>query len=126
MNYTIKSIFLSVVMAQFCFSCSNSGNKSGSAPSSLSKVKIGMNYIEVLETAGIPDKKVFVGTVTDETGLQTKTEEWYYGENQLIVIVNDTVNAIDTDISSTYRKIQHIIDSARAAGDTSVMIQPVQ
>ncbi len=85
-----------------------------------------MNYIEVLETAGIPDKKIFVGTVTDETGLQTKTEEWYYGENQLIVIVNDTVNAIDTDISSTYRKIQHIIDSARAAGDTSVMIQPVQ
>lgn len=126
MNYTIKSIFLSVVMALFCFSCSNSGNKSGSAPSSLSKVKIGMNYIEVLETAGIPDKKVFVGTITDETGLQTKTEEWYYGENQLIVIVNDTVNAIDTDISSTYRKIQHIIDSARAAGDTSVMIQPVQ
>lgn len=126
MNYTIKSIFLSLVMALFCFSCSNSGNKSGSVPSSFSKVKIGMNYIEVLETAGIPDKKVFVGTVTDETGLQTKTEEWYYGENQLIVIVNDTVNAIDTDISSTYRKIQHIIDSARAAGDTSVMIQPLE
>ncbi len=126
MNYSIRSIFLSVVMALSCFSCSNTGNKSESAPSSLSKVNIGMNYIEVLEKAGIPDKKVFVGTVTDETGLQTKTEEWYYGENQLIVIVNDTVNAIDNDISNTYRKIQRIIDSARAAGDTSVMIQPVQ
>ncbi|MBK6482784.1 MAG: hypothetical protein IPG01_06540 [Chitinophagaceae bacterium] len=126
MNCSIRIIFFSVAMTLFCFSCNNTGNKSGSAPSSLSKVKIGMNYIEVLETAGIPDKKIFVGTVTDETGLQTKTEEWYYGENQLIVIVNDTVNAIDTDISSTYRKIQHIIDSARATGDTSVMIQPVQ
>jgi hypothetical protein len=126
MNCSIRIIFFSVAMALFCFSCNNNGNKSESAPASLSKVKIGMNYIEVLETAGIPDKKIFVGTVTDETGLQTKTEEWYYGENQLIVIVNDTVNAIDTDISSTYRKIQHIIDSARAAGDTSVMIRPVQ
>lgn len=126
MNVAIRTIYFSVALAQFCFSCNNTGNKSGSLPSSLSKVKIGMNYIEVIETAGIPDKKVFVGTVTDETGLQTKTEEWYYGENQLIVMVNDTVNAIDTDIRSTYRKIQHIIDSARAAGDTSVMIQAVQ
>lgn len=85
-----------------------------------------MTYIEVLEVAGIPGKKIDVGIVTDEFGLQTKTEEWYYGDNQLIVIVNDTVNAIDLDVKSTYQRIQHIIDSARAAGDTSVMIQPIQ
>ncbi|MEO6169049.1 MAG: hypothetical protein ABIO46_10265 [Chitinophagales bacterium] len=92
----------------------------------LSKVKIGMTFIEVLEVAGIPDEKINVGVTTDPFGLQTKTEEWHYGENQLIIIVNDTVNGIDLDVQRTYQKIQHIIDSAKAAGDTSVMIQQIQ
>lgn len=85
-----------------------------------------MNYIDVVEIAGLPDEKINLGVATDEFGLQTKTEEWHYGENELIIIVNDTVNAVDTNVKSTYQKIQHIIDSARAAGDTSVMIQQIQ
>ena len=85
-----------------------------------------MSFTDVLDSVGFPDKKINVGTVTDEFGHQTKTEEWHYGDNQMVVIINDTVNAVDLDIRSTYNKIQHIIDSAKAAGDTSSMIVPLQ
>ncbi|MEP7127275.1 MAG: hypothetical protein ABI729_00350 [Chitinophagales bacterium] len=108
----------------FISSCNNS-SKDTSTQNKLTSIKPGMSYIDVVEIAGIPDQKINVGVTTDEFGLQTKTEEWHYGDNQLIVIVNDTVSSIDLDLKSTYHRIQHIIDSARAAGDTARMIQRV-
>ncbi|MBK9732111.1 MAG: hypothetical protein IPO83_12645 [Chitinophagaceae bacterium] len=117
----------------FCFfffifsisSCKNSSTDN-STQSKLANIKPGMSYLDVVEIAGIPDQKINVGVTTDEYGLQTKTEEWHYGDNQLIVIVNDTVSSIDLDLKSTYQRIQHIIDSARAAGDSARMIQQLQ
>jgi hypothetical protein len=116
---------ISILLPVFIFSCHGSPDKSIPTEPDLSKVKTGMSYIEVLEVAGFPDEKINVGTVTDEFGQQTKTEEWHYGNNQLVVIINDTVNAVDLDVRQTYQKIQHIIDSARAAGDTSSMIRSI-
>ena len=84
-----------------------------------------MTFTEVLEVAGFPTEKVNVGSVTDEFGHETKTEEWHYGDNQMVVLENGVVSGVDLDIRSTYQKIQHIIDSAKAAGDTSVMIRPM-
>ncbi len=103
--------------------CNNSKTKYPQQPD-ISNVKVGMSFTEVLEVAGFPTEKLNIGTVTDEFNHQTKTEEWHYGNNQLIVIVNDTVTSIDADVESTNQKIQHIIDSARAAGDTMPMITP--
>ena len=107
-------------------SCGHADKDAEGQPPGFDKIRTGMSYLEVAETAGIPDRKVNVGSVTDEYGLETKTEEWYYGDNCLVVIVNDTVQAIDSDLRGTYKRIHYIIDSARAAGDTSVMIQPLQ
>ena len=121
---------LSLILLFTLNSCNHAGtNKNtagGASQHDLSKIKIGMSFTDVLDLAGFPDEKINVGTVIDEFGHQTKTEEWHYGNNQLIVIVNDTVNDIDMDVKTTYEKIRHIIDSAKATGDTSAMIQQLQ
>jgi hypothetical protein len=119
-----KSFVSVFLLLSFC-SCHQTTTKNSTPSHDLSKVKVGMSFTEVLEFAGFPDEKVDVGTVTDEFGHETKTQEWHYGDNQLVVIVNDTVNAIDLDVKSTYQKIQHIMDSAKAAGDSSITIRPV-
>lgn len=120
------AVHLALVIGMTCllYTCHNNSSDS-EVPGKLAAIKPGMSYIEVLETAGFPDNIVNVGVTTDEFGLQTKTEEWHYGENQLIVLVNDTVNSIDLDLEKTYRRIRHIIDSAKAAGDTARLIQPI-
>jgi hypothetical protein len=81
----------------------------------ISKARTGMSYIEVLDSVGVPDTVLHQGVVMDEFGNQTKTDEWYYGTNQMIVMVNDTVNAIDLNVRETHKRIRYIIDSARAA-----------
>lgn len=116
---------LGICIACLLFTCHNNSSDS-EVPGKLSSIKPGMSYIEVLETAGFPDNVVNVGVTTDEFGLQTKTEEWHYGDNQLIVLVNDTVSSVDLDLENTYRRIRHIIDSAKAAGDTTRLIQPIR
>ena len=121
-----KVIYWFLLISCLVGSCRLADPDAKEQPPGFDDIRTGMSYLEVAEAAGIPDRKVNVGTVTDEYGLETKTEEWYYGDNCLVVIVNDTVQAIDTDLQGTYNKIQRIIDSARAAGDTSVMIQPLQ
>lgn len=117
--------FYGFLLSCLLLSCGNAGKQPATTTSRLAGVKTGMSFIDVIEIAGFPDQKINVGTTTDAYGLETKTEEWHYGDNELVVIVNDTVVSIDHDLQATYRRIQHIIDSAKAAGDTSKMIQPV-
>jgi len=74
-----------------------------------------MKFTDVLSIVGAPDTIVHLGVVMDTFSNQTKTDEWYYGPDQLIVIVNDTVNAVDLHARETQARIQHIMDSARAA-----------
>lgn len=116
---------IAICIASLLYSC-HSNSSGRKVPGKLTAIQRGMSYIEVLEKAGFPDNVVNVGVTTDELGLQTKTEEWHYGDNQLIVMVNDTVSSIDLDLENTYRHIRHIIDSAKAAGDTTQLIQPIR
>ena len=83
-----------------------------------------MTFVDVMKLAGAPDTIIHLGIVEDTFRNQTKTDEWQYGENQIVVIVNDTVNAIDLHAMETQRRIQHIMDSARAAeGNSKPFIQ---
>ena len=86
-----------------------------------------MSYIDVMNLAGAPDTIIHLGAYEDTFHNQTKTDEWHYGNNQIVVIVNDTVNAIDLNANETQQRIQHIIDSARAVeGNSKPFIQPSQ
>jgi hypothetical protein len=75
----------------------------------------GMNYIDVLKQIGFPTKMDDLGTITDSLGFQTHTIEYIYGDNIIITMVNDTVASIDTNAQQTMQRIQHIMDSAKAA-----------
>ncbi len=87
-----------------------------------------MTFIDVMKIAGAPDTIIHLGIVEDTFHNQTKMNEWYYGQNQVVLIVNDTVNSIDYDVRSTEERIQHIIDSARAVegNNGASFIQPLQ
>ena len=110
------------------YSCHSSQVKTPAPPASVqrdfSKVKTGMNFADVLKLVGAPDEEVDRGTVLDKYGNQTRTTEWHYGDYTVITIVNDTVNTIILDTRNVDARIQHIIDSARMAGDSAPMVQP--
>lgn len=100
-------------------------DQSPATDSKLSKVKVGMDYLEMVNIIGTPDTIIHLGIMLDQYGSQTKTDEWWYGKNTVIVMVNDTVNAIDANAIETEKRIQHIIDSARATdGAINSFIQP--
>jgi len=108
------------------FSCknSNSGNQAGkeNVPADLSKIKIGITAGEVQELIGSPQDKADLGNYQDENGKTIHTEEWYYNDNQLVQLINDTVRAVILDVKGADEKIQRIIDSARNAGDTTSVL----
>src|ERR1051325_9971951 len=94
---------------------------------SVSQIKIGMSFIDVMKLAGAPDTIIHLGILEDTLHNQTKTDEWRYGNNQTVTIVNDTVNALDLNAEETQRRIRHIIDSARETeGNNKPLIQPSQ
>ncbi|MCS6916549.1 MAG: hypothetical protein RMK52_08050 [Chitinophagales bacterium] len=86
-----------------------------SEQSPLSAVKVGMSYVEVLKVVGFPDTIIHVGKSLDEYGSQTKIDEWWYGPDELVVLVNDTVNAVDLQARQSLERIRRIMDSARHA-----------
>jgi len=121
----IQSVLLCGVV--IVFSCHSSSQKDSSSQRDFSKIKIGMTFVDVMKLAGAPDTIIHLGIVVDTFNNQTKTDEWHYGENQIVVIVNDTVNAVDLHANETRQHIQHIMDSARAAeGNSNPFIQPAQ
>lgn len=75
----------------------------------------GMSYIDVLKEIGFPTEMNDLGMITDSLGFQTHTIDYVYGDNIIITIVNDTVASIDTNARQTMQRIQHIMDSAKAA-----------
>lgn len=111
-NSSLKIIFSMLILSALVITCRPAQKDDHSR---ISAVKIGMTYVEVLESIGAPDTVLHRGVVMDEFGSQTKTDEWYYGSNSMVVMVNDTVNAVDTEVLETQRRIRYIIDSARAA-----------
>jgi len=119
---SIEFFLLSVVVV--FFSCHSSSQKNSPSQKDLSKIKVGMSFVDVMKLAGAPDTIIHLGIVMDTFQNQTKTDEWVYGANQIVVIVNDTVNAIDLHAIETQQHIQHIIDSARSAeGNNNPFIQ---
>ena len=120
------------VIVGFCFlsgvvtSCSFFSKKPPQS-SLLSHARIGMNFLDVMKEVGIPDTIIHIGVVQDQYGSQTKTDEWWYGNNAVIVMVNDTVNAIDSNALATQEKILRIIDSAKAVeGNNGTLIHQDQ
>ncbi|MBA3649642.1 MAG: hypothetical protein H0W62_14035 [Chitinophagales bacterium] len=79
----------------------------------LHQVKTGMRSNQVTSIMGSPDEKIDLGNMQDTLGNQAHMEEWLYGENQSIMIINDTVNAVTFNRKKMREKIEHIIDSAR-------------
>ncbi len=123
----IGIVILIAALATLQFACHSSSPKKITPVFDLSKIKTGMTFMEVANSIGTPDTIIHLGVMLDEFGSQIKTDEWWYGKNIVIVMVNDTVNAIDPDAIATEQRIQHIIDSAKAAdGNNSIMIQPSQ
>jgi hypothetical protein len=121
-NRIFPFLFLLLIAA-----CHSSSQKDTSLYKDLSKVKVGMSYVDVMQLAGAPDTIIHLGAYEDTFRNQTKTDEWHYGNNQIVVIVNDTVNAIDLNANETQQRIQYIIDSARAVeGNSKPFIQPSQ
>src|SRR6266480_3854376 len=109
----MKGMSFCLLIAFLLVACHSPSIKNSSGKKDLSKIKIGMPFDVVLKLAGAPDTIIRRGIVHDEFYNQTKTDEWYYGNNQIVLIVNDTVNAIDLNAEATRENIQHIIDSAR-------------
>jgi len=107
--------------------CHSASQKKLPPQKDLSQIKIGMTFIDVMKLAGAPDTIIHLGIVEDTLHNQTKTDEWRYGSNQVVTIVNDTVFGVDLNSEVTRRRIQHIIDSAREAeGNNKPLIQPSQ
>ena len=124
MNKKISIEFLLLSGLVAFFSCHSSSQKNSSSSGDLSKVKVGMTFVDVMKLAGAPDTIIHLGIVQDTFQNQTKTDEWIYGANQIVVIVNDTVNAIDLHAMETRQRIQYIIDSARSVeGNSNPYIQ---
>ncbi len=116
---TVLGIRESFLLALFCASmysaCQGGHDKAQGTTSRLASIQIGMNYVEVLQQIGFPDTIIHVGITLDEWGSQTKIDEWWYGPDEVIVLINDTVHSIDRNPRATYDKIWRIIDSAKAA-----------
>ncbi|HZG00681.1 MAG TPA: hypothetical protein VEY71_06745 [Chitinophagales bacterium] len=74
-----------------------------------------MSYNDVLSITGEPSTKDDLGTATDENGDTTRIVIWYYGDNESVTFVNGKVNDVDTDIATTRKRIEHIMDSAKNA-----------
>jgi hypothetical protein len=124
---TVHRIFLCIVLLVVFTQCHSSKRQNESMEKDLSKIKIGMTFVDVIRIAGAPDTIIHRGIVEDTFHNQTKTDEWQYGSNELVVIVNDTVNAIDLNADETQRRINHIMDSAKAAeGNEHPIVQPIQ
>ena len=115
-----------LTMAALLFvECSNPNSKQSSPANKaadLSRIRIGISAGEVQELIGSPKAKADLGNYQDENGKTIHTEEWYYNDNQLVQLINDTVRAVILDVKSADEKIQRIIDSARNAGDTTSVL----
>ncbi len=74
-----------------------------------------MSKDQLIQQAGKPDTIVDLGRVTDEHDYTQHLELYFYGSNQSVTLINDTVDALDFNIRKTETRIQHKIDSAKAA-----------
>ncbi len=123
----ISRFGLIVCLIVFQCSCHSASKKNHESAADLSGIKIGMSFVDVMNIAGAPDTIIHWGFVEDTFHNQTRTNEWHYGNNQIVVMVNDTVSSIDLNAEATRLQIQHIIDSARAAeGGSNPFIRPLQ
>jgi hypothetical protein len=100
--------FLGIIL----FSCNNPKIE---GKNYIEPIKIGMSNEKVIELIGKPSNIEDLGSFTDENGITTKIENWFYGNNQSLTFKNNVVTGMDYNIRITNEKIQHTIDSAKAA-----------
>lgn len=126
----IMNKILILLLLAIVYSC-NSNTKTEGEPDyndSLEKIENGMTFKEVESITGIANKVEDLGKSETETGDTTHLIQWFYGTNQSIMFTNGKVSGIDLDMKASSERIQHIIDSAKAADGTSggIQIQPQQ
>ncbi len=80
----------------------------------LEGVTLKMSKEELVQRIGQPDSIVDLGRVTDEHNYSQHLETYFYGINQSVTLINDTVRALDYNIKQTEARIQHRMDSAKA------------
>lgn len=116
-----------VLFLFFLFACNNIP-KNPNDNEALSEVKTDMNMKAVEDLAGKPATVQDLGVATSETGDTTHLVQWNYGNNQNVMFTNGKVSGVDLDMKASQEKVQHIMDSARAAegGGSTPMIQPEQ
>ena len=109
MRYPVVVAFLILAL----LGCTSSGRKASAFK--LDGVEKNMSFEQVQAITGEPSAKDDLGTATDENGDTTRIVIWYYGENESVTFVNGKVNDVDTDIATTRKRIEHIMDSAKNA-----------
>ena len=74
-----------------------------------------MTEKQVWDIAGQPTLREDMGMAVDENNDTTHYVIWRYGDNESVTFLNGKVNDVDTDVKATRDRLQHIMDSARAA-----------
>jgi len=105
--------FLFAIAMVAALACNRSGKKASAYH--LNDVDRNMPMTEVLNKTGEPTRREDMGTVTDEKGDTTHIVIWRYGNNESVTFINGRVNDVDTDNEGTRKRLQEIMDSAKAA-----------
>jgi hypothetical protein len=101
------------VAATLSFACNRSGKKASQFR--LDEVKKDMTEKQVWDIAGQPTVREDLGMAVDENNDTTHYVKWHYGGNESVTFLNGKVNDVDTDVKATNERLQHIMDSAKAA-----------
>ncbi len=118
-------VFLSAFV--FLFACNSKTHTDPNYNAALEGVKTDMGFKEVEDLTGKPASVEDLGTSTSETGDTSHLVQWYFGTNQSVMFTNGKVSGVELDIKVSQERIQHIIDSAKAAdGSSGQLIQPQQ
>lgn len=78
----------------------------------LESVKQGMTKQELINQIGMPDSIIDLGRVTDENQYTQHIITFFYGTNQAVTLINDTISGLDYNIKETEARIRARIDSA--------------
>ncbi len=85
-----------------------------------------MTFEEVEAITGLSYTIEDLGKSETENGDTTHLIQWFFGTNQSIMFTNGKVSGVELNIKASQERIQHIMDSAQAAGTENggAIIQP--
>jgi hypothetical protein len=110
----INTLLLSCILINACNSGEQQKDIIIEGKNYVEQAQTGMSKDNLITYIGKPDSIVDLGHVTDENNYTRHLEIYFYGSNQSVTLINDTVNAIDYNIKQTEARIKHKMDSAKA------------